>query len=318
MSTNAPILIPTLNRFEHFQNCVESLSICTEATSTDLFIALDYPKTENHCAGYRKIRDYIKVIRGFKTVTIIERNINYGPERNLFEAITEIFNNYDRLILSEDDNIFSPDFLHFINYGLDVYKDRQDIFSVSGYNYPIEPVSSGIEPAYLWTGFSAWGVGIWKNKWNQLDFSRENVMNKVGQFLANLNKVRKLNKVANHYIPGLVNMLKKGKVHADGFICMHLFLKNMYSVFPYESRVRNMGNDGSGINCGNIENDRYKLQPLYTGSKRYELFIDLRPDSNTNTALSRHFRQKLRSRIKLIIQLLLIKVQDPVKVKTTN
>lgn len=37
-----PVLIPTLNRFQHFKECVESLAVCTHADKTELLIGLDY------------------------------------------------------------------------------------------------------------------------------------------------------------------------------------------------------------------------------------------------------------------------------------
>ena len=39
----APILIPTLCRYEHFVKCIQSLKENTLANESDLFIALDYP-----------------------------------------------------------------------------------------------------------------------------------------------------------------------------------------------------------------------------------------------------------------------------------
>lgn len=45
--TYYPVIIPTLNRFEHFKNCVESLANCTYAPETELIIGLDFPPAEN-------------------------------------------------------------------------------------------------------------------------------------------------------------------------------------------------------------------------------------------------------------------------------
>ena len=39
----APVIIPTLSRFEHFKRCWESLENCTGADKTEVFVALDYP-----------------------------------------------------------------------------------------------------------------------------------------------------------------------------------------------------------------------------------------------------------------------------------
>ena len=55
----SPVLIITLNRYEHFRSCVMSLSMCLNADKTDLYIALDFPIKEIHWEGYFKIENFI-------------------------------------------------------------------------------------------------------------------------------------------------------------------------------------------------------------------------------------------------------------------
>lgn len=307
MNQFAPVLIPTLNRYEHFKRCVESLSACTHADKTDLFIFLDYPLTEKHWDGYRKIEKYVGDIRGFKSVNVIKRAKNYGAVKNLFDSISEMFKQYDTIILSEDDNEFSIDFLSFVNQGLEIYKERDDIFSISGYNYPVFIPENYRQDIYIWMGFSAWGVGIWKEKWAKVDFSERGGIKNVREFLINLNDVIKLNKIANHYIPALFHILKQNCLIADGYICRHQFLNKMYSVFPTLSRVRNIGHDGSGINCGFMKNDIYSSQEIYSGTGSYELPFDIQPNEEMNRILKAHFKRSFKSQSKTAAKLLLMK-----------
>ena len=103
----APVLITTLNRYEHFKETITSLSQCTGADMTDLYIALDYPPTPFYEDGYRKIVEYLPTISGFKSVNIIKREKNYGMGKNFHDALHQvIFTKYDRFIFSEDDNLF--------------------------------------------------------------------------------------------------------------------------------------------------------------------------------------------------------------------
>ena len=57
--TYAPVVIPTLCRFEHFKRCVDSLSRCIHANQTELIIGLDYPHKESHVESHSKILDYL-------------------------------------------------------------------------------------------------------------------------------------------------------------------------------------------------------------------------------------------------------------------
>lgn len=309
MNNFAPILIPTLNRFEHFKHCVTSLSECSHANFTDLYIAFDYPLNDNHWNGYREIEKYIGNIQGFKSVNIIRRTQNYGAVKNLFEAIKELFDKYDRIILSEDDNVFSTDFLGFVNTGLEIYNERRDIFSVSGYQYPIHVPSTYNNDIYIWTGFSAWGVGIWKDKWQEIDWNVSTALDISRQFLKDYIQVYKLNKIANNYIPALIHMTKINKLHADVYICMYLYINSMYSIFPIISRVRNMGNDGSGINCRKIEYDIYLNQEIYIDNRTYVLPNDIKQNSELNYVLKNHFKKTYKSQIRTAIRLLQINIR---------
>ena len=48
----APVVIPTLCRYEHLKNCLESLARCTYSHETDVYLCLDFPAKESHKRGY--------------------------------------------------------------------------------------------------------------------------------------------------------------------------------------------------------------------------------------------------------------------------
>jgi hypothetical protein len=305
----APVLIPTLNRHNHFIGCVESLAQCKYADKTELYVALDYPLKVEHWEGYNIINNYLPLIKGFKKVHIIRRKENLGPNRNLLDAISVLFEKHDSQIISEDDNLFSIDFLSFVNLGLGVYAERADIFSISGYQYPIHMPSFYNQEIYVWTGFSAWGVGIWRDKWVNIDWNTENALTSIRMFLKRYNNINQLNKIANHYIPALIHMVRINKLHGDGYISMCLFTKNMYSIFPKVSRVKNLGHDGSGINCRILNKDIYKEQDIYRGHGRYKLHFDIKSNNEINLILKEHFKLSSKSLIKTVFKLLLLNIR---------
>jgi hypothetical protein len=258
MDDFAPVVIPTLNRHMHFKRCIESLAACHHADRTELYIFLDYPLKDDHWEGYNIINNYLSTIIGFKAVNIIKRKNNYGPYRNSTKAVEHVFKKFDRLIFSEDDNIFAQDFLRFVNRGLAIYQNRADIFSISGYQYPVFIPKIYNEDIYLWQGFSAWGVGFWKYKWEKVYSEKTNSTAIVRDFLKNYYSVYRFQKIANHYLPSLLYMLKRQMVIGDSYINLYLFKNNMYSVFPLFSRVRNLGHDGSGVHSV------YKVDDIFT------------------------------------------------------
>ena len=305
--TFAPIMVSVYNRELHFQMCIESLKACKFSENSHLFVAIDAPFRDEDIDANKRIIKYSKEITGFKEVTLFIRPENYGINNNRTLARNEIFTKYDRLIMFEDDNIFFPDFLTFVNRGLEVYEDREDVFSISGYQYPIIMPNSYNHDVYLWQGFSAWGVGIWKEKWEKVPWERDEAIKTIRQFLKNYKSIYKHHQVANHYIPAKLKMIEQNRIHGDGYISLYQFLNNMYSVFPVISRVRNMGHDGSGTGCGYMEDDIYSRQEVYSGEVgQCVMPPDLHPQVDINKVLSKHFKRPLKSKIKTVGKIILL------------
>ncbi len=130
----APVIIPTLCRFEHLKRCLESLERCKNAEFTDVFIGLDYPPSDKYVDGWQKIDAYLQekeVNNGFSHLFIKRREKNIGAVRNFAELRKEVAD-YGFFIFTEDDNEFSPCFLDYMNQNLRLYKDDQSIFRICG------------------------------------------------------------------------------------------------------------------------------------------------------------------------------------------
>ena len=125
--TYAPILLFVYNRPEHTRQVVSSLLRNKEAADSPLFIYADQSKNPESDAAVQEVRRYIHSISGFKTITIIERETNWGLARNIIDGVTTQVNHFGRVIVLEDDLIVAPYFLKFMNDALEVYKDEQRV-----------------------------------------------------------------------------------------------------------------------------------------------------------------------------------------------
>ena len=258
--TYAPVVIPTLCRFEHFKRCVDSLSRCIHANQTELIIGLDYPHKESHVEGHSKILDYLNNgITGFKKVTIIKQSKNIGALLNYYQLLNYAFNFYDGIIVSEDDNEFSPNFLDYINRGLVRYNEVDEVVAICGYNYPVEMMDYS-QKAYLSHNFSAWGCGIWKSKNEkyQAEYTPENSRKILRSPIAMLKILAKKPTLAI----SLWYMVRHKIILEDVNRELYNIIGNHYCLFPRLSLVRNWGHDGSGLNCGDCDNDIYQKQPI--------------------------------------------------------
>lgn len=240
----APVIITTHCRFEHFKFCIESLSKCTGAENTEIYIGVDYPGTEEHWPGYKKICDYLPSIKGFKNVVIVRRDKNFGALKNALALFDTVHEKYDRYIFSEDDNEFSPNFLEYMNEGLAKFRDNPDVIAVCGYSEPkcsYNCMNSYSYNVFPMKGYNACGVGVWFDKKPEFD--------SPDRILSSFSTVRRAIKL-NHGI-AIHRMMFRKRTNAVGDLLWRLYaaFHNKYCVFPTVSKIRNRGFDGSGLNC---------------------------------------------------------------------
>lgn len=260
----APVIIPTLNRYEHFVRCVESLLKCTHADKTDLIIGLDFPPSEKYEAGYRKIEKYLNELIGFSQIVILKRDVNLGAVKNIDELIAYVSEHYDRYIFTEDDNEFSPNFLDYVNKGLCLYENHPNIFAICGYNYPID--LQGYSGNYYYSHeMAAWGYGTWTEKYNKVKKLVDSP-----SYLYDYYKKNSFFYYTKDNCRPMRYALYLGKgFMGDVFITSYLHANNVYNVHPKISLVRNWGHDGSGVNCNKNSSDVYTNQQIQ-GKKTFE------------------------------------------------
>lgn len=252
MNNYAPVLICTLNRHIHFKRCVESLAASTYANKSDLFIGLDYPSNDTHWAGYEIIKAYLPTITGFKTVNIVAREKNFGVTDNWSGMIEYVFERYDRIILSEDDNVFAKSFLSFINGGLCNFEKDPLVLAICGYKFPFDIPKSFPYNFFYSKGFSGWGFGTWRNKYIAQHWNNKSIK-EIEKYMRKPWKALFLNSYQYGLFDGLVNIVDSGKFTGDRMYCFSNLVNGTYSVFPTVSKVRNTGHDGSGVHSTKME-----------------------------------------------------------------
>ncbi len=293
----APVMIPTLNRYKHLKACVESLARCSGADKTELYISVDYPPTDKYREGHQDVLDYVNSgIKGFKEVHIYiqEKNLGIGNFKFLREIITT---KYDRLILTEDDNVFSPCFLEYINKGLEKFKDNSRVWGICGYNYPIDMPQSYCEKFnyYFSREYSAWGVGYFLERFNIANVERTY---DYGKML--LQKHWKHLTWNSRRI--LIDSLQKKRSPGDLYRTLFLIDTDMYCVFPVENLVVNKGHDGSGINCGYSVKDRFAIQHQSNESHfDYRGNPALSENKSIRKVLNNYFNIPFKSKVRILL-----------------
>lgn len=300
-SEYAPILISVYTRKGHFIRLIDSLKKNKETTETKLYVASDAASQKEDVNKVIDIRNFISEIEGFKEVILLDRKQNIGSHISILTGISEVFKIHNKLIFLEDDNYVSKNFLSFMNDALNKFQDDEQIFSVSGYNYPIEIPDEYNHPIYLYPGFSAWGVGLWKEKWSEVDWKLNN-----NDLLSDLSENKKLIKeyLGERVYWSIKNMCQNNFTFIDAYICYHLYKQKKYSIFPTISKVRNYGHDGLGEHGG--INNIFASQKIDDSDKQLIFPDKIDLDNTVNKELKNYFKLPLSSKIKKAVKKLLL------------
>lgn len=241
----APIVLFVYNRPWHTQQTVESLKKNKLAKESELFIFSDGPKENNKAKNdVEKVREYIKTINGFRRITIIEKEENYGLANSIISGVTEIVNRHGKVIVLENDLVTSKYFLNFMNSALEFYKDENKVISIHGYIYPIK---SDLPETFFIKGADCWGWATWKRGWDIFEANGKKLLDELKD--KNLEKKFDINGSYAYTKMLSEQVTKKNDSWAIRWYAS-AFLKDKLTLCPGRSLVCNIGLDASGIHCG--------------------------------------------------------------------
>lgn len=240
----APIVLFTYNRIRNTRDTIECLLKNREAVLSDLYIYSDAAKNNTAKDKVAEVRQYIHNLSGFNSITIIERDKNWGLAKNIVDGVTTIVNKYGKVIVLEDDHSVSPYFLKYMNEGLERYKNNEDIISIHGYMYPHR---EKLPEAFLIKGADCWSWATWKRGWSLFSFDA----NKLYSEIKKSHKVREFDfNYSYHYLKMLKRQTKG--VANSWAICWYAsaFLNNKYTLYPGQSLMQLNDADGEEATHG--------------------------------------------------------------------
>ena len=279
----APIVIFSYNRLAHLKITISALKKNYLAKSSELIIFSDGPKKniENDNTKILEIRNYLHKINGFKKITIINRNKNLGLSKNIIAGISQVIKKYKKAIVLEDDLVPNKFFLKYMNSGLKIYKSNKNVASIHAYVYPIENIKKKInQNTFFIKGADCWGWATWLRAWDTFDKNGKKLLKKIKKkkLIGNFN----FNNSYNYFQMLQDQVEKKNNSWAIRWYAS-CFLRDMYTLYPSISLIKNIGIDQSGsnskfdlLNLGNkklIKIDyKIKKQPIKESDVARKLF----------------------------------------------
>lgn len=271
----APIVLFTYKRLDTLIQTVEALQKNKLASDSDLIIFSDAAKTDNDKQDIAAVREYLKSIAGFKTVTIYEAKRNKGLANSIIDGVTDVFKQYDSVIVLEDDLVTSINFLNYMNQALAFYENEGKVFSIAGFSTPIIDNDFNTD-VYFTLRASSWGWATWKNKWENIDWNVED----YNSFKNDKKRRIEFNQMGSD-MSQMLDRQMNGSINSWAIRwCYHQFKNNLYSVHPLLSKVQNIGFNSEDASNTKEKYNRYET--ILDNSNRKEFTfskeIKLRPE----------------------------------------
>jgi len=281
----APIVLFVYNRPDLLRRTLRSLSACTLAAESELFIFADGPKTEADMIIVNKVRDIIWSIKGYKRVTIFFSN-HMGLAFSIISGVTKIVSEYGRVIVLEDDLILSPNFLVYMNACLESFNRRKDIASISGYSLPITIPKDYPHNVYLSCRPGSWGWATWRDRWENIDWNDKSKPDKA------------FNRGGDD-LPRMIKQQRAGKVDSWAVRwAYHNYRYSLYTVYPCVSKVFNTGTGGGTHFRGGVN----RFDVVIDQSGKFELKrVDVYPSEVITERFRKFWKYTLWKRFKLFI-----------------
>lgn len=245
----APIVLFVYNRSWHTKQTIEALQQNELAGESELFIYSDAPKTAKVKESVSEVRALVNNITGFKKITVIEREKNWGLAASIIDGVTTLIDRYGKIIVLEDDLVTSPFFLKYMNSSLDFYKNEENIYSITGFSFSSEFMKFPKhfdDDVYLNIRPMSWSWATWKKEWDGIDWEIED----FNEFISSKKLVKKFN-MGGRDLTRMLNMQIDGQL--DSWYIRwtyNAFKKGKLTVYPRMSLVNNVGHDNTGVHCG--------------------------------------------------------------------
>ena len=238
-----PVALFAYNRPEHLRSALTSIAANPEARRTALTIFCDGPRSgedERRVAQVRNIAHSSGVASLFAQVEVKERGANAGLSTSVIEGVSNLLDAHPAVIVVEDDLVVSSSFLGFMNAALREYRDADEVVSVHGFTMKTQ---RKLPETFFIRGADCWGWATWDRGWRVFDPDGRTLLQRLdasgegdefdfwGTF---------------PYRQMLIDQID-GRVDSWAIRWYaSAFLERKLTLYPGQSLVRNIGQEGSG------------------------------------------------------------------------
>lgn len=236
MSYYAPIALFVYKRLDLAKQTIEALQKNHLAKESNLYIFSDAPRSEKDARAVADVRAYIANIDGFSNVTVIHAPENQGCAQSIISGVSRIFEEYENIIVLEDDLLTTPNFLDYMNAALNFYANKPRAFAVAAWsialNFPDDK-----SDVYFLPRTCSWGWASWKDRWQDIDWN----ISDYHAFARDAAARRAFNR-GGADLAKMLDLQMAGKIDSWAIRwCYAQYKVGALTVFPKTSKAQNIG-----------------------------------------------------------------------------
>jgi hypothetical protein len=283
------LVVFAYKRPKHLETTLTALAASAGAQAYNLFVFCDGPRKSADMEAVARVRDIAKNAKGFRSVRVQASSVNLGLGRSVIEGVSAVLDQYDSVIVVEDDIEVATGFLPFMQSALNLYRDNQRVFSISGY---VPPVQGGDRhgDAFFVPRICPWGWGTWRDRWRTVDWQ----CSEYWSFMADRQRRAEFTRCGKDMLDMIINQIEG---EAESWAIRFDFGRYNYgdalTLYPTRSLTSNTGMDGSG--------EHREASTHYVSEVSDQLSFDLpvlvREAEDMTRAFSRFYPRRLRSRL---------------------
>ena len=292
----SPICLFVYKRHKTTKLMLESLLRCPECADSELYVFMDEARNDDEADAVEKVRALFDDLQGFKAIHPYPARMNKGMASSVIDGVTTVLGKHDSVIVLEDDLVVSSDFLTFMNAAVEAYRDRKDIWSISGYTPDLAMLKTRpSQGVFLVPRAQCWGWATWADRWETVDWEVSDF-----NFLARNRKRReKFNRGGNDLFRTL-EMERRERIESWAVRWAYAASKqNKWTVNPILSKVQNIGLKSSQSHVG-WHDERHEVE-LHGNATVVD--PDIQPDEQLMAAFKKHHDLGIISKIGYFMRL---------------
>lgn len=243
---NIATILFTYNRSWHTRQVLEALSRNT-VLPNKLYIFQDGLKENTSREEWNVVGEVINSVTWCSVEVIISEK-NKGLATSIKSGVNKVFEKYDAVIVLEDDCVPHPQFMEYMVKALEKYEPYKEVYHIGASSEPVEVEENGTD-AYFMGRINSCGWGTWKDRWEQ--FCNDYTM------IAQIKKDKPLYewfKLWGEDTEAALLGNVMGTVDSwAAFWALTVIMKKGYCLAPYESFIKNIGFDNTGVHSGSIQ-----------------------------------------------------------------